>query len=75
MARRIKLSLEEVLEGVLDSEEELSDSDLESEWSENELDPCEKTSLLLPPIDEDYQPLELPGEASNYNFCVRRAGV
>ena len=44
MANRTKLSLEEVLEGVLDSNEEISDSDLESEWSDNELDPCEKTS-------------------------------
>ena len=49
MARQNKLSLEEVLERVLDSDEEFSNSDFtDSEWSEEELDPCERETLLVP---------------------------
>jgi len=71
MARQNKLSLEEVLERVLDSDEEFSNSDFtDSEWSEEELDPCERETLLVPSKNIDNWKSEEVG-----HFAFLRTGL
>ena len=64
MARQAKLSLQEVLERVLDSDEEYSNSDFtDSDYSEEEPDPCERQSQLFEagtnPDESQYHEQEL----------------
>ena len=48
MARPVRLTLEEVLERVLESDGDYSESNSsEEEWSEEEEEPCERQSLLF----------------------------